>query len=90
MSRELMDQVAEALEDNATKGSDDMDWREEMLGLAKCLRQGKGKKYSVHIRFADEIRAVNYGEAFDKMMAAFEDREGFEIMGHDIIEETEE
>lgn len=47
------------------------------------------KKYSVHIRLADEVYARNSTHAYDQMMAAFEDRDGFEIMGHDIIEESE-
>ena len=33
-----IEQVIEALENNALKGSDELDWRVEMLVLAKCLR----------------------------------------------------
>ena len=61
--------------------------------LRDCLREVmhevNGRKFSVHIRLADEVYAADEGEAFDKMMAAFEHRDGFEIMGHDIIEETD-
>ena len=53
------------------------------------MRECNGRRYSVHIRLADEIYAADEADAFDQMMEAFEDRSGFEIMGHDIIEEPD-
>lgn len=38
MDNLTVEQVIEALESNAQDGSDELDWREEMLVLAKCLR----------------------------------------------------
>ena len=62
--------------------------------LQKCARIVVGepvrKRFSVHVRLADEIEAHDEGEAFDKMLAALGSRSGFEIMGHDIIEEKED
>lgn len=61
--------------------------------LQKCARIAIGepvkKKFSVHVRLADEIEAHDEDEAFEKMLAALGSRDGFEIMGHDIIEERE-
>jgi hypothetical protein len=61
--------------------------------LQKCARIAIGeplrRKYSVHVRLADEIEAADEGEAFEKMLVALGSRDGFEIMGHDIIEEKE-
>lgn len=61
--------------------------------LQKCARIACGepvrRRFSVHVRLADEIEAHDEGEAFDKMLAALGARDGFEIMGHDIIEEKE-
>ena len=61
--------------------------------LQKCARIAVGepvrKRFSVHVRLADEIEAHDEGEAFEKMLAALGSRDGFEIMGHDIIEERE-
>lgn len=60
--------------------------------LQKCARIAVGepvKKFSVHVRLADEIEAHDEIEAFEKMLAALGERDGFEIMGHDIIEERD-
>ena len=57
--------------------------------MAAAMRECNGRRYSVHIRLADEIYAADEADAFDQMMEAFEDRSGFEIMGHDIIEEPD-
>lgn len=46
------------------------------------------KKYNIHVRLADQIEAHSEEEAFDRMVAKLDGRDGFEIMGHDIIEET--
>lgn len=45
------------------------------------------KVFNVHVRLADQYEAESEEQAFDKMMELLEDRSGFEIMGHDIIEE---
>lgn len=42
--------------------------------------------FDVHIRLADQILAKDADEAFDKMMDMIAERQGFEIMGHDIME----
>ena len=47
------------------------------------------QKFDVFVRLSDRIEADSEEAAFDMMMAAFEDRTGFEIMGHDIIEAQE-
>lgn len=77
---------------NAEYTDIDEAWRlleECRQALAAAMRECNGRRYSVHIRLADEIYAADEADAFDQMMEAFEDRSGFEIMGHDIIEEPD-
>lgn len=54
-----------------------------------AVEAGPKKKYSIHVRLADEVYATSEAEAFDMMLSAIEDRDGFEIMGHDILLEDE-
>lgn len=60
---------------------------ENQLNMTPVYIKPAPKKFDVYIRFAEEITAYDEEEAFDKMMAAFEHRAGFEITGHDIIEQ---
>lgn len=52
------------------------------------VEAGPKKKYSAHVRLAEEIYAVDEDDAYDQMMELLDDRGGMEIMGHDIIEEN--